>query len=188
MTAPSHASHRVLVPILGDDITDAALAAARTLLAGEGSELVLLHLPGAPVVADRVAPVERPGEPAAWHPVPRWRRLAAAVPSGRVFVDAALGEPARVIVAQAERFGSDVVVLGQPACHAPHEPRIDRIIAHVLGAVPGRVLIATDADARTAEPPPAAVAPPPQPRRDHARRPHARTRTVWRAPVAAAAG
>jgi hypothetical protein len=79
--------------------------------------------------------------------VPRWRRLAALLPPERVFVDAASGEPAAVILTQARRFGCDTIVLGRPAWSPAHAAPLDRLAARLLHGAPGRVLLAVDGDA-----------------------------------------
>jgi len=99
-----HAKHTVLVPILGDDISDDTFAKARALLARPDSQLVLLHVSSADdlVAACRVKPITTAE--------PRWHRLASMVPPDRTFIDAVVGDPTTEILAEADRFHSDAIV------------------------------------------------------------------------------
>jgi hypothetical protein len=95
----------VLVPILDGDVDPAAIGNVRALLAGD-ARVVLLH------VGDR-GPTERAVAGAAFR-VARWRALAEHAPRGRVFVAAVAGNVAEAVLSQAERFGCDLIVLGEP--------------------------------------------------------------------------
>ena len=99
-----HAKHTVLVPILGDDISDDTFAKARALLARPDSQLVLLHVSSADDLVDacRVKPITTAE--------PRWHRLASMVPPDRTFIDAVVGDPTTEILAEADRFHSDAIV------------------------------------------------------------------------------
>ena len=100
-----HAKHTVLVPILGDDISDDTYAKARALLVPPDSQLVLLHVRSAddPGAASRVEPTTTAE--------PRWRRLASVVPPDRTFIDAVVGDPTTEILAEAERFHTDAILV-----------------------------------------------------------------------------
>ena len=100
-----HAKHTVLVPILGDDISDDTFAKARVLLVRPDSQLVLLHVRPADdlVAAGCVKPTPTTE--------PRWHRLASMVPPDRTFIDAVVGDPTTEILAEAERFHSDAVLV-----------------------------------------------------------------------------
>jgi Universal stress protein family len=137
-TVKSHQRKRtVLVPILGGDISDTTLATASALLARHASRLVLLH----------VSPThERAGispgitqRPAA---VPRWRRLADSVGPDRTFVEAVAGNPPEEVLAEADRFHSDIIVLGPPDPARPNDAWINRTILQLKRASPRRVRIA----------------------------------------------
>jgi nucleotide-binding universal stress UspA family protein len=100
-----HAKHTVLVPILGDDISDDTFAKATSLLARPDSHLVLLHIrPADDVRADcRIEP--------ATVAEPRWHRLASAIPADRTFIDAVAGDPTTEILAEADRFHPDAILV-----------------------------------------------------------------------------
>ena len=100
-----HAKHTVLVPILGDDISDDTFAKARSLLARPDSQLVLLHVSSADelVAACRVNPTTTAE--------PRWHQLASMVPPDRTFIDAVVGDPTTEILAEAERFHTDAILV-----------------------------------------------------------------------------
>ena len=93
---------RILVPVVGGDISADTDARARRALATPGARLAIVH-------------VTVPGEAPAMHladgATPRWRRLAD---DAGAFVDAVEGSPASVVASQARRFGSDVVVADRP--------------------------------------------------------------------------
>jgi hypothetical protein len=94
----------VLVPIIGDDISDDTYARACWMLAHPDSRLVLLHIrpPSDPAI---------PGKPtAATTSEPRWHRLAREVPSDRTFIDAVVGDPTTEILDEADRFHSDTIL------------------------------------------------------------------------------
>jgi nucleotide-binding universal stress UspA family protein len=145
-TRPDRPAHRVLVPVLGGDISEGALAQARSALASPDAHLALVH-----VVSSRPLAGGCPGGHPASEDVdlPRWQALAATVPPERLFVDAALGDPGEVILAAARRFGSDLIVLG-PTGRTARAASTDRAITQVLHAATGRVLVVTDPDDRDA--------------------------------------
>jgi len=102
----AHATHTVLVPIFGGDISDRVFAAASSLLEQPESRLVLLH----------VVPADKPARDssslgASAAAEPRWHRLASAVPPDCTFIDAVAGDSAEDIRDEAERFHSDLIVL-----------------------------------------------------------------------------
>jgi hypothetical protein len=103
------AGARILVPVVGGDISAATYARARAALATPGAQVAIVHVAG-------------PGGRAPARPVPagvpRWRRLAE---ESHAFVDAVAGDPAAVIACQARRFASDVVLADRPA--SVHRPR-----------------------------------------------------------------
>ena len=160
--------HNVLVPIFGGDVSEAALDRARAALDDPETRLVLLHVVPTPArAAHRVAePDPDDGPP------PRWRRLAADATPGRVLVDAVLDEPAHAILAHADRFCCDrIVVDPADAASRAASHRVDRAIAHLLRASPERVVLASA--------PPASPTPSPrEPGRPHADRFPQRHRTA----------
>ena len=106
----ARAGARILVPVVGGDISAATYARARAALAAPGAQLAIVHVAG-------------PGGRAAASPslagaTPRWRRLAE---ESHAFVDAVAGDPASVIAGQARRFASDVVLADRPV--SVHRPR-----------------------------------------------------------------
>lgn len=132
----------ILVPILAGDITDAVLARAASALADSGARLALVHVAGPRALAHG-PPAEQPAPVGVG--VARWRRLAALARPDRLWVDAACGDAAEVILSQGKRFASDLIVLGEA----------DPALAEVLRSAPGRVLIAAergDAYMRTTAP------------------------------------
>jgi nucleotide-binding universal stress UspA family protein len=139
----------VLVPILDGDITEGTLAHARSALADPDARLALVHVvsarDGTHGSSSRHARPDDGG-------VARWRRLAACVRPGHVFVDAVSGDPADVIPSQIDRFGSDLVVVGRPRQAGATGAWVDRVIARVLRAAPGRVLVAVEREPETAAP------------------------------------
>ena len=101
----AHERHTVLVPILGDDISDNAFTVATSMLKRPDSRLVLLH----------VSPPDEgetgiPGRRQAPAGESRWHQLASSLPAERTFVDAVVGDPKTEILAEARRFHSDVVL------------------------------------------------------------------------------
>ena len=102
----AHERHTVLVPILGEDISDNAFTVATSMLKDSDSRLVLLHI----TPADECEPnVPRRREPPSGEL--KWRSLASALPADRTFIDAVVGDPKAEILAEAERFHSDVILL-----------------------------------------------------------------------------
>jgi hypothetical protein len=100
-----HAKHTVLVPIVGDDISEDTYEAATALLERPDSQLVLLHVTSTDDAGDVwTRSTVRTGEP-------RWHKLACALPAERTFVDAVAGDPTFEIAAEAERFHPDAVLL-----------------------------------------------------------------------------
>lgn len=136
MSAPIAA--RVLVPVFGGDISDATFARARAALDIPGGSVAIVHV----MPPDgMVAPAPRnDGE------VPRWQRLADAAPA---FVDAVRGEPADVVLSQARRFGSDVVLLGRPGTDTPRAEWERDVVAPVRQGAPARLRVLGDRPVRT---------------------------------------
>lgn len=133
-----HAKRTVLVPVFGGDISDEAYAAASSLLEHRGSRLVLLHVAPAAEGATG-SPVPRKSADAE----PRWHRLASAAEPDHTFVEAVVGDPVDEVLAEADRFHSDVIVLGPPAAPGPADAWIDRAITRLAHAAPRRVCVAT---------------------------------------------
>ena len=102
----AHERHTVLVPILDDDISDNAFRAATSMLKRSDSRLVLLHIASPDDGKSRVPRRQKPRAGQL-----KWQRLASALPADRTFIDAVVGDPKTEILAEAERFHSDVVVL-----------------------------------------------------------------------------
>jgi hypothetical protein len=127
---------RILVPVFGGDIGEATLVRARAALDAPGARLVILHV--SPTgTSGRAAPVAMTAATVADR-APRWRRLASSAPT---FVDAVAGDPAAVIVAQADRFHSDRVLLERPASSDPDGRWLADVIARVERAAPDRVTV-----------------------------------------------
>jgi hypothetical protein len=122
----------VLVPIFGGDITEEALAAARSLLGEADCQLVLLH----------VAPETTDAARSRSQVEPRWHRLASAAAPDHTFVDAVIGDPVDEVLSEAQRFDSDAIVLGLPASSSPADAWIDRTIEQLVRAAPRRVRLA----------------------------------------------
>lgn len=101
----------ILVPVLDGDISEAALARGRSMLVASDARLVLLHIVRKPEPGDGNAPQASKLDDAR---PPRWRQLAAAAHPGHVFVEAAQGDPERIIAVEAERFHSDTILLDRP--------------------------------------------------------------------------
>ena len=102
----AHERHTVLVPILGEDISDRAFTVATSMLKDSDSRLVLLHI----TPADEYEPnVSHRREPPTGEL--KWRSLASALPADRTFIDAVVGDPKAEILAEAERFHSDIILL-----------------------------------------------------------------------------
>jgi len=102
----AHEKHTVLVPILGEDISDNAFTVATSMLKDSDSRLVLLHI----TPADDCEPnVPRRREPPTGEL--KWQSLASTLPTDRTFIDAVVGDPKAEILAEAERFHSDIILL-----------------------------------------------------------------------------
>jgi len=102
----AHERHTVLVPILGEDISDNAFTVATSMLKDSDSRLVLLHITPA---AEYEPNVPRRREPPAGGL--KWQSLASTLPVDRTFIDAVVGDPKTEILAEAERFHSDIILL-----------------------------------------------------------------------------
>jgi len=97
----------ILVPVLDGDITEEAFSAARPLVAGEDTRLVVVHVASTDSNGQlEDAPSTTPAAKDC-----RWKRLASVAPD-RTFVEAVAGDPATVVMEEAERFGRDTIVLG----------------------------------------------------------------------------
>lgn len=166
----------VLVPIFGGDITDETLAAARLFLARPGSRLVLLHVIPALEGASG-SPMPRGSGGAE----PRWHCLASAAAPDRTFVEVVVGDPVNVVLTEAERFHSDVIVLGARASGGPADAWIDRSIRQLLTAAPREAYLA-NRPARSRRTPRLAHAM--QPSALHTRRSHVRPTVRLAAPAA----
>jgi nucleotide-binding universal stress UspA family protein len=132
-----HATRTVLVPILGDDISAAAFATASSLLARNASRLVLLHVSPAHGCAHGSPAVRR-----CPRALPRWRRLAESVGPDRTFVEAVTGNPPAEVLAEADRFHSDTIILGPPKPATSRDAWINRTIAQLERRSPRRVCVA----------------------------------------------
>jgi nucleotide-binding universal stress UspA family protein len=133
-----HLTRTILVPILGDDITEQALMTARSLIAQSDTHLVLLHVARA---ADSITDdCDVPQFPTIGR---RWRRLASAAPA-RTFLEAVVGNPAEVVLSEARRFGSDTIVLGEPARGTDGTDWIDRAIHEIVRSAPTRIRVMTN--------------------------------------------
>ena len=101
----------ILVPVLDGDITEEAFSAARPLVASEDTRLVVVHV--APTDSTCRLLEDAPSTTPAAKDC-RWKRLASLAPD-RTFVEAVAGDPATVVMEEAERFGRDTIVLGPVA-------------------------------------------------------------------------
>ena len=131
----AHERRTVLVPIFDGDITDDALTAATTLLAEPDRQLVLVHVTPTSGGATSACPtcgVE-----------PRWHRLASAIAPDHTFIEAVAGDPVDEVLAEAQRFDSDAIVLGQPASSAPCDAWIHETIEQLARAAPSQVCLAS---------------------------------------------
>ncbi|MEO8619719.1 MAG: universal stress protein [bacterium] len=108
----------ILVPVLDGDISEAALARGRSMLAASDARLVLLHIERKPEPGNESTQERSHLDDA--HPL-RWRQLAKAAHPGRVFVEVLEGDPARIIPVEAERFHSDAILLDR-SLEAPAFP------------------------------------------------------------------
>ena len=122
---------RILVPILGGDIGPATLARARTVASARGARLALIHVVRGADDAD-----SSPGSKSTSDARPRWRQLAGTC---LVFVDAVAGDPASVILSQADRFASDVVLFGRPEEITGDNAWIATAAERVRRAAPARI-------------------------------------------------
>lgn len=126
----------VLVPIIGGDVSDETLSVAKSLLAAHDARLVVLYVTPA---------FEGGAQPETWRAdapsEPRWCRLASTTAPNRTFVEAVMGDPATEILAQAERFHSDAIVMGRPTRAGTAGACVDRAIAEVVRAAPRKVYI-----------------------------------------------
>ena len=96
--------HTVIVPILGDDISDDTYAKASALLTHPDSRLVLLHISRG---EDEQAGGSRAPATTA---EPRWHRLACAISPDRTFIEAVAGDPTTEIRDEADRFHCDTIL------------------------------------------------------------------------------
>jgi nucleotide-binding universal stress UspA family protein len=131
-----HERRTILVPIFGGDIDDDTLTAASALLDAADTQLVLLHVsPSSDETALAPGPSQRPVA------TQRWHRLASASPD-HTFLDAVVGDPVEEVLAEAQRFDSDAIVLGAPDSSAPEDAWIRRAIAQLVRAAPRQVCLA----------------------------------------------
>ena len=129
----------VLVPVLDGDITAGALADLRALVAASDVRLAIVHVVGDGEVAHGCAARHSAADD---HGPARWREVAALVRPERLFVDAIAGDPARAILSQIDRFGSDLVVMGGAGPAGARHARSDRTIAQVARASHCPVVVA----------------------------------------------
>ena len=138
----------LLVAVRGGDITEATAECVRDAVTGRDARVAFLHLPDALARGRGTAPAPE---------LARWRRVAATVPPERLFVEAIAGDPADVIVSQARRFGSDLIVLGTPAPGTAAHDDTGDVVRRVVADAPCDVVVPADA--------PALPKPPSEPRR-----------------------
>jgi nucleotide-binding universal stress UspA family protein len=156
----------VLVPVLDGDITEGALAYARSALVDPDARLALVHV---------VSPRDGTRCPSGRHEgpddgsAPRWRQIAATVQPDHVFVDAVSGDPVDVVLSQIDRFRSDLVVMGRPHRAGARGAWVDRVLARLRYAEPGRAVVVGD---RTDEETPIRVEREPETARSRQARPH----------------
>jgi nucleotide-binding universal stress UspA family protein len=131
---------RLLVPILGRaDASMRVVAWARAFAAQNEFRLAVVLVGSA---AQRPIGVQSgaPPSPA----IERWRGLAGDCPAGGFFVDAVRGDPAAVILAQVERFATDLVLLDASATAAMGEARTAAAVGRVLRGTGCPVLVTTE--------------------------------------------
>lgn len=130
------AKRTVLVPIFCGELSEEVIAFASSLLGGGASRLVFLHV--APVEEDATAPSAACTSVCA---EPQWRHLVSTAAPDETFVEAVRGDPVEEVLAEADRFHSDLIVLGPPAAAAPSSAWIDRTIRTLARAAPHRVRV-----------------------------------------------
>lgn len=125
----------ILVPVFGGDITEDALTTARSLVAGDDTRLVLVHVaPAADTAGRGFAVTEAPATDR------RWQRLASVAPH-RTFVEAVAGDPTDLVLSEAERFHCKTIVLGKPVRLGDRANWIDHCISEIVRAAPARVRV-----------------------------------------------
>jgi nucleotide-binding universal stress UspA family protein len=134
---------RLLVPVRAPDISPSVLRWADALERRFDARLALVHVTGA---APALAMAGADEDEADVVEEPRWRHLAAAAPAGRVFTDAAWGDPTEAILAEAERFDSDLIVLDDRTLRAIHQALADEPADPLLRAAGCAVLVVVARD------------------------------------------
>lgn len=146
---------KALIALDGSTIADHALRFAGDLLAGQEARVILLHvLPryrlsghGAPVTVERHAQDIDEESAAAQVLLQRAAQQLQARGAGRVIKEeTALGDPASVILAMADRDDVDLIVLGSQGLNA-----VERFL---IGSVSSKVLAHAHCAVMVVHPPP----------------------------------
>src|SRR5215207_4084190 len=147
-----HEPKQLLVPVRANDVTESVLAWVRMLEARFDASVAIVHV--AEIGHDEHSPDDReneanPGRTArgparATH---RWPWLAAGRKPNQVFAEVVVGEPAPSILAEARRFGSDLIVLGAEPSDAALRAGADNVAARVLRGASCPVLVVVDQNA-----------------------------------------
>jgi nucleotide-binding universal stress UspA family protein len=113
---------RLLLPVQGPDISAFVFEWARAIEARCDARISIVHIDVAPCYRETT-------ETASGDQAPRWRRVADGFEPNTLFVDAVkTNEPADTVMSQAQRFSSDLVVLGDRTFGADSPPAIRRIL------------------------------------------------------------
>lgn len=113
---------RLLLPVQGPDISAFVFEWARAIEARCNARISIVHVDVAPCYGGATEKVTA-------DEAPRWRRVADGFEPSTVFVDAVTtSEPATAVMAQAKRFSSDLVVVGDRTFGAISPPAIRRLL------------------------------------------------------------
>ncbi len=123
----SGAPHSILLPLDSGDVTTSLADWTADLAERFEARLAFVHIEAPRTARLTSAAAERR---LASSTTP-WTRVAHDVPPERVMVDAMFGEPADVVLSEARRFGTELVLLESPAYAATAEEvpaAVDRVL------------------------------------------------------------
>ena len=113
---------RLLLPVQGPDISAFVFEWARAIEARCDARISIVHVDVARCYGDATEKVSS-------DQAPRWRRVADGFEPDTLFVDAVrTNTPADTVMSQAQRFSSDLVVLGDRTFGADSPPAIRRLL------------------------------------------------------------